>query len=419
MTSSYLTIPQPVFTATPAPTVEKFSCGIYNSFEDLGALLTSWDEAVLAFGGSVYMTLDWCRTWWRFYGSGRRLRIVVFRNEERIVGLIPLYLEDLGIAPLRLRVARLVGSNIPPKVFNPPVDPAWAELVFDGLAKWAFGPGQCDILSLGPISSLHIAFDVFPKVAASLNDLVIAPAPEQGVHSVFWLPPGMEEYFEALSKNERKNRRKYELRLLRKDYNVVTDVLSEPPAVEAEFERFVPQHTAQWGCQGKPGHFGAWPDALEFNRALVQAQCKLGRTRFIRILADNQVISSQYAFAFGDSYFWELPARATGDQWERFSLGPTGIVTMIAAGITEGRKRIEGGLAHYDYKLRLNAREHATRTFRLISARPRSRVASRVLNLWRLSFLLGYHKIWYRRVAPHLPRRFWGPQWKSWLKLDF
>jgi hypothetical protein len=186
-----------------------------------------------------------------------------------------------------------------------------------------------------------------------------------------------------------------------------------------EFERFVPQHTAQWGCQGKPGHFGAWPDALEFNRALVQAQCKLGRTRFIRILVDNQVISSQYAFAFGDSYFWELPARATGDQWERFSLGPTGIVTMIAAGITEGRKRIEGGLAHYDYKLRLNAREHATRTFRLISARARSRVASRVLNLWRLSFLLGYHKIWYRRVAPHLPRRFWGPQWKSWLKLDF
>lgn len=394
-------------------------CQIYSSFEGLDSLRTAWDDAVLAFNGSVYMTFDWCRIWWQFYGLGKRLCIAVFTHDTRIVAVIPLYFDDLGIRPAQVQVARLVGANIPPKVFNPPVDPAWAGPVFESLLKWLFSSGRCDIVSLGPISSLQTSFDILPQVVASLRHLVGAFSVEEGVHSVFCVPTSMEQYYEDLNKNERKNRRKYELRLLKKEYEVVTDIVREPQAVAAEFERFAPQHTAQWRCQGKPGHFGAWPRALEFNRALVQAQSQLGRARFLRISANGTVICSQYAFALGDAYYWELPARSVGEPWERFSLGPTGIVNMIAAGMQEGVQRIEGGLAHYDYKVRLNAREHTTRTFRLISARARTRISAGLLNFGRLGLLYGYHKIWYRRVVPRLPQRFSRAQWYGWLRLDF
>lgn len=388
------------------------SCRVYRSFAELETLRETWDAAVLALGGSVYMTFDWCRIWWQFYGAQKELRVHIFTQAEQIVAIIPLYLEDLGLRPLRLRVARLVGANVPPKVFNPPVDPACSAQVFESLLARLFAQDQCDILSFGPVSGLHQASDTLAQIGQCYSV-------ERGVHSVFWLPKSMDEYYGALSKNERKNRRKYELRLLSKEYQVTTDVIREPVAAAAEFERFVPQHTAQWRQQAKPGHFGAWPSATEFNRALVQSQSKLGRTRFIRILANGEVISSQYAFALGDTYYWELPARTVGNEWERFSLGPTGIVTMIAAAIQEGLARIEGGLAHYDYKLRLNAKEHPTRTFRFISGRSRSRVAARLFNLWRLGLLFGYHKIWYRRIGPRLPQGFSSSQWRVWLRSDF
>src|ERR1039457_704222 len=101
--------------AVPAPlTVGALSCQIYSSFEDLGSLRTAWDDAILAFDGSVYMTFDWCRIWWQFYGFGRRLCVAVFTHDERIVAIIPLYFDDIGLRPLHVRVARLVGANIPP-----------------------------------------------------------------------------------------------------------------------------------------------------------------------------------------------------------------------------------------------------------------------------------------------------------------
>jgi hypothetical protein len=33
--------------------------------------------------------------------------------------------------------------------------------------------------------------------------------------------------------------------------------------------------------------------------------------------------------------------------------------------------------------------------------------------------LYGYHKIWYRRIAPRLRAFAHRPQWSLWLRLDF
>jgi CelD/BcsL family acetyltransferase involved in cellulose biosynthesis len=229
----------------------------------------------------------------------------------------------------------------------------------------------------------------------------------------------MEDYFSALSKNERKNRRKYELRALRGEYSVSVDSVSDEELLAEEFEQFALQHANLWAPQGKPGHFGAWPRALDFNRALVKAQGRHGRVRFLRILADGKVISSQYTFSFGDAYYWELPARSVEKEWERFSLGPTGIVQMIEAALKEGKRRIEGGLAHYDYKLRLNAKEYAVATFRFVADTPASRFRFRAFRQFHKLFRIAYHKLWYQRILPSLPGAFSRSQSGLWLRMDF
>jgi CelD/BcsL family acetyltransferase involved in cellulose biosynthesis len=141
--------------------------------------------------------------------------------------------------------------------------------------------------------------------------------------------------------------------------------------------------------------------------------------RFIRIVANGEVIANQYTFAFGDRYYWELPSRAVDPKWERFSLGPTGIVTMIEKGIEEGKNCLEGGLAHYDYKVRLGAKEYTALTFRVAASSARARRNLAIYSFVRNGLSLVYHKLWYRRVAPRLPSFFWRPQWMLWLRLDF
>ncbi|NGO39252.1 GNAT family N-acetyltransferase [Limisphaera ngatamarikiensis] len=377
-----------------------------------------WDAAVERLGGSVYMTWDWLRTWWAFYGRGCTLRLFWFEKDGEVVGLLPLYIQCVGPGPLGIRVARLVGANIPPKVFDPPMHP---DFVASCLAMaWGRLQQECDVLSLGPVSEAREGW----RRTITAPDEMGSPSPfkaaQAEVHTLFPLLPSYEQYVGALGKNEQKNRRKYELRLLRKEYPVRLVTWTQPgPELERAFERFINLHSRQWRAEGLPGHFGAWPRGAEYNRSLVAAHSTRGRVRIMELWAGEEHIGGQYAFAHGDRWYWELPARAPDERWSRFSLGPTVLMLLIAEAIREGCKWVEGGLGHYEYKLRLGAREYPVWVLRF-AKRGAGPTARRLLaRMIQGALRVGYHKLWYRRIQPRLSERWKRPQWSLWLHYDY
>ena len=86
-------------------------CRLETTFDHLDELRKTWDAAVLELGGTIYMTYDWVRVWWEFYGIGKELRIFIFRAGDKIVGIVPVYIDSWGCWPIRFKVAKLVGSN--------------------------------------------------------------------------------------------------------------------------------------------------------------------------------------------------------------------------------------------------------------------------------------------------------------------
>jgi CelD/BcsL family acetyltransferase involved in cellulose biosynthesis len=394
------------------------SCEVFRDFAGLDRLRTGWDEAVLRAGGSIYMTYDWVRIWWEFYGRTAELRLFVFSAAEQVVAVVPIYIDTLGWRPLGLRVARLVGANIPPKLFRPAVPAPCATEVFAKVLAHLFVQEKCDVLSFGPLSEQDAASKGLRAACDQRSDLLASTAAHD-VHSVYHLPADMEEYYGTLRKSERKNRRKLELRMLKKEYDTRVEVVGDPALVPEVFEHFAEQHRQQWRAEGRTGHFGAWPHALDFHRALVRAQAERGRVRFIRILADEHVIAGEYVFALGDRYYAELTSRDVDANWERFSLGPTSTVTILAQGISEGVQHVESGLGHYDYKVRLGVKEYAAMTFRIVASSFPSRARFALFSCARSWVSLAYHKLWYRRIVPRMPAFFWRPQWRLWLRLDF
>src|ERR1019366_9006393 len=118
--------------------------------------------------------------------------------------------------------------NIPPKVFEPAIDETFAEKIFEAILVQLFREDKCDLFSLGPVSELHRATGKLLGVCRLRKDLVAQCRANAGeVHTVFRLPPTMDEYYEGLSKSERK-KRKYELRLLQKACDIKVDVLKDP-----------------------------------------------------------------------------------------------------------------------------------------------------------------------------------------------
>ena len=56
--------------------VQNLNVRIENSFLD--SLRAVWDEAAVELGATIYMSYDWCKTWWDFYGANAELKIFFF-----------------------------------------------------------------------------------------------------------------------------------------------------------------------------------------------------------------------------------------------------------------------------------------------------------------------------------------------------
>jgi CelD/BcsL family acetyltransferase involved in cellulose biosynthesis len=269
------------------------------------------------------------------------------------------------------------------------------------------------VLLFGPLSGPAARLDELIAVGRRERELVEAvESLGDSCNTFFPLPGTFDEYLKALGKQHRDNLKR-KLAQFSKAHRVSFDVVSHPDKVMAEFDAFRILHNAQWQQEGKLGHFGDWPRAEAFNRDLVRTFGAQGLVRFHRILADDQVVCSQFSFALGHTNYWRLPARACAVTWSRFSFGYLGLVKMFEASIAEGHALVEGGRGHYAYKLHIGGREWPLRTIQFVRKGPGVSARLRLFRAFAALLIVVYFKVIFARLAPRIPpiRHALWPVW--------
>jgi CelD/BcsL family acetyltransferase involved in cellulose biosynthesis len=92
---------------------EPFTCAFetLDSTEALESLAGEWNNLVLAMPRpSPFLLHGWVTEWWRHFGAGSRLTLVVARRDGHLVGAAPLYVQRSG----GVRVARFLGAHESP-----------------------------------------------------------------------------------------------------------------------------------------------------------------------------------------------------------------------------------------------------------------------------------------------------------------
>lgn len=396
------------------------SCLVMDSYNHIDqALEKEWDDLTIQTRGSLYLTCAWSRIWWEFYGKKKHLKIFFYRFKSKLVGVMPIYIENIRTGLVVTRIARLVGAYNPPRVFDLPIVKEHAAAVGKHIARHLVRDDQCDLISIGPVSDeCEAKKTLFTAVCKMTNEFGIVQDVPFGVYTHFALPDTYDAYMQTLSKSERKNRQYYEKRLA-KEKNIHSVVMHEPDKIESEMPQFAALHAAQWRTQGRPGYFNAWPQSDAFNRRLAVELARLGRTRLIKITDGETPIIYEYYYILGNCSYWQLSARASGAEWDRYSLGATGTVVMIRSIMETGIKRIEGGVSHYEYKTRLGAIESNISVLRL-TARPIISIAKYhfFVQLSKIYQKL-YYRLWYSRIQPRLPYIFHHPIWERYTRMTF
>ncbi|MDB6093014.1 MAG: hypothetical protein JWM32_576 [Verrucomicrobia bacterium] len=387
---------------------------VLHSFEGAEPFRKEWNDVVASSKADVYQTFEWSATWWKFYGNGRHLHILLGYEKDDLVGVIPFFTERRWLGPIWLRTAKLVGCDHSLSLCNLAVPAEFIRPFIAESVRIFLGKENCDVLLFGPLSGAHSGIDDIKSEAEDMPQVGEMKLHGNACNTYFELPATFEEYLKTLDKKQRSNFKRM-MEQSSKMHRIEFDTVSDPQKVGAVFEEFCVQHEDQWRRDGKLGHFGDWPNSKSFNRELIQTLASQRMVRFYRILADDKVISSQYCFVFGETIYWRLPARVRSTEWDRFSLGTLGLVKMIESLIGEKVRTVEGGRGHYPYKLHHGGREYPAKTVQLtrrgLSPSIRRRLfgrAARVVNF-------GYYRLLFLRLAPRFPI-LQASLWTFWIR---
>jgi CelD/BcsL family acetyltransferase involved in cellulose biosynthesis len=391
-------------------TNDQLCYSMFVSFEALESFRKEWDGFVESVNGDIYLTFDWCRVWWKYYGAGRDLRIYLFRVGSELVGIIPLFIESMGFSPFRLRLAKIVGSDFTLMVTNLPVHPNWAGGVCSMITDSVLDKGQADAIYWGPQSTNSVFAHAVKEFTSRNPSRYSTFQTKLGCNTNYPLPESHESYLLSLSKSTRKHFR-HSYNTIAKKYATYFELTQD----RNDFDSFMRMHREQWEKVNKLGHFGDWPYAGEFHRELAEAQSRMGRLRLYSLTADGQPVAYRYAYRFGVKYHSILPARLRGPEWDGYGLGQLTHILTVEQAFKEGICSIDAGRGDYEHKLKLGGIQEEIAGCIMVPNRGYNRFRAKLLYLFSRTLNLLYYRIWLNRL-----RNWLGcmkpPLWKVWIR---
>jgi CelD/BcsL family acetyltransferase involved in cellulose biosynthesis len=343
------------------PRKGRISLQIVSDITKIGWLREDW-SALLARSDNneIALSPDWLVTWWSVYGSsgGRQLKIALFFDDARLVGLAPLLLrqhwygvipyrrleflasgerEDEGIYSNHLSVVAERGAEevVTSRMVTALLDGelgAWDEIVFQMMT----GDGHM-------FDCLSAAFQL-----AGLRPTVLAMARAPYVK----LPDSWASYLRSLSRNQRRQITR-SLRNFASWSNGESHLHSATdPSLLAEGRRILIElHQMRWASSPHRGVFRK-ANFLKFNEIITTKLQKAGLLELLWLSVRGQPVSAVLAMIWNNKVY----AYQTGRRVDVPSSVRPGFVILVMAiqrAIESGRREFDLLADEAPYKLQL------------------------------------------------------------------
>jgi CelD/BcsL family acetyltransferase involved in cellulose biosynthesis len=353
--------------------------------EDLTRLERDWrDLLARAADPTPFQSFEWQETWWRHHGRGR-LWVLVARDNDVMVGLMPLHISRYRSTPLRQ--VRFLGaplSDFQEILAARGREQAVRDAFVSHLAQHADRWDLCDFADQRKGTSLTTG-----EMPKGLRPLLV----HHRICPFIPLNASWEEFVKRLSKNMRANvgrRRRQVAKQFRAEYDVATeDTL--PTAMEDLFRL----HNARWRRRGVSGAF-AGERMQRFHHEVARRFLARGWLRLHRLRLDGETRAAFYCFQLGTRVYYYLSGFDVA--FSKYSIGNVLMAQAVERAIADGATEFDFLRGDETYKLAWKAEERET--LRLILGR----------SAWRSAFALSAHRFerFIERKGLAMQRWLWG-----------
>jgi CelD/BcsL family acetyltransferase involved in cellulose biosynthesis len=287
-----------VTASPPASADTRPDIRVCTSFEEAGVDGPTWNElASRSDTNTVFQTFEWITSWWKVFGNGRQLLLIVARLDDRLVGLAPLMIDR---TPRGASTIRFISDS---------------------------NADYCDFLIAEPrLPTLRAMVDALATRREQWRSLCLINIPRQSF-TCQRLPPLCQEHQLMLlvrghvdcpalvfsdtetqaSEIARKHSLKRPYNYFRAQGTVIFEELVSPAAAHANLAHFFEQHVQRWQDSGHPSLF-ANPSNRKFYTALLDSMLPTGWLVLSRLTLDDQPLAYHFGFHYGKRYYWYKPS---------------------------------------------------------------------------------------------------------------
>jgi CelD/BcsL family acetyltransferase involved in cellulose biosynthesis len=273
-------------------------------FNEFQTLKDRWNDSLSkSLNNDVFSTWEWLSTWWKHFGEGKRLVILLIEDKNKTLAIAPfMYSKHSFLSFGNLKKISFVGS--PESDYTGFIlrekKRKFLELFFDYLN----GHIDWDYLELKDI----------PETSASADLLRRIPLEKQYEHwdervcnlcPYVLLPSSMDVFMKELGRSMRRNLRRY-LRKLKKEYRVELKKYNEIGSVKEAMETFIRLHQKRWKSKGEPGGFNN-PFFRNFHIDVAKCFAEKGWLGLYFLTANDEPISAEYNFEYNEKNYNYLP----------------------------------------------------------------------------------------------------------------
>ena len=311
----------------------------------IAALRTDWEALFAASRAGPFLTWEWTAAFAGALLGGRSPRVLVAREGERVVGILPLATEELrpfGL-PVPVRRVGFLAERPAGSDYLDLLAPVGREHEVGArlLAHLAAG-GGFDVLDFEGLAADSPLLPLLVHRFAGTWSVRIEP---RFLCPIVELPREFGQLVKASGRGENFRRR---LRQLREGPGFERRIVAEPARAEAALERFLSLHDARWSAEGGSDAL-ARPAVRAFHREVVVRLAEAGRLVFEELWSEGGCRASIYGMVAGGCFYFYQSGHDPA--WAARSVGLVNLGLSLEAAIAAGRSRYDFLRGAEAYKL--------------------------------------------------------------------
>lgn len=310
---------------------------VVESSEEFESLREVWNKVLQkSLDNDVFSTWEWLLCWWKYFGKGRKLRVLIAEENGEIVGIAPFMHSKYNLLHFG-RLSRIEFIGFPHADYNNFIllkrDLNCLKFFLKSLEEFS----DWDLLDLRDVRDDSFSGQALQVLAHSRSKDQRLKVTNGTLCPHIVLPNSVESFLKGLSKNMREQLKKKFRRLCRNfkvDFKTHRDFSSVDDAMEAFFKL----HQERWKSKGERGAFGD-EDFRNFHLDVARLFNSKGWLNLNFLMVNDAPAAADYSFEYNGKVYSYL----TGfdPQFSEYSIMNLLRLHMIEESIRKGLKEFD------------------------------------------------------------------------------